>query len=198
MFTIIIKNLIIVKEEWIMLCDLICNAQKGDKEAMLELIQKFSPLFRKYARKLNYEDAYEDIILFYMEMIRSVNLERIVSLEDGAVISYINVSIINYYNKRVRQIIRCEKEVALSDLTEEQKYYVEARAAKLNQTDFFAELGIKSLLSEKEYQIIYQIYEEGYTAAEIARISQQSRQSVNQLKQRALKKIADFLKKYSG
>lgn len=181
-----------------MLCDLICNAQKGDKEAMLELIQKFSPLFRKYARKLNYEDAYEDIILFYMEMIRSVNLERIASLEDGAVISYINVSIINYYNKRVRQIIRCEKEVALSDLTEEQKYYVEARAAKLNQTDFFEELGIKSLLSEKEYQIIYQIYEEGYTAAEIARISQQSRQSVNQLKQRALKKIADFLKKYSG
>ena len=109
-----------------------------------------------------------------------------------------HVSIINYYNKRVRQIIRCEKEVALSDLTEEQKYYVEARAAKLNQTDFFFVLGIKSLLSEKEYQIIYQIYEEGYTAAEIARISQQSRQSVNQLKQRALKKIADFLKKYSG
>ena len=87
-----------------MLCDLIYNAQKGDKEAMLELIQKFSPLFRKYARKLNYEDAYEDIILFYMEMIRSVNLERIVSLEDGAVISYINVSIINYYNKRIKLV----------------------------------------------------------------------------------------------
>ena len=195
MFTIIIKKSHYSKGG---MDHAIYNAQKGDKEAMLELIQKFSPLFRKYARKLNYEDAYEDIILFYMEMIRSVNLERIVSLEDGAVISYINVSIINYYNKRVRQIIRCEKEVALSDLTEEQKYYVEARAAKLNQTDFFAELGIKSLLSEKEYQIIYQIYEEGYTAAEIARISQQSRQSVNQLKQRALKKIADFLKKYSG
>lgn len=47
-----------------MLCDLICNAQKGDKEAVLELIQKFSPLFRKYARKLNYEDAYEDRSLF--------------------------------------------------------------------------------------------------------------------------------------
>lgn len=181
-----------------MLCDLICCAQSGDKRAMMELIDKFSPLFKKYAGKLNYEDAYEDIILFYMEMIRSMDLDRIASLEDGAIISYINISIINYYNKRVRKLIRCGREVALSDLTEEQKHYVEAKAAKTNKTNFLEELGIRNLLSQKECQIIYLIYEEGYTAAEIAKISKKSRQSVNQLKRRALKKIANFLKKNSG
>lgn len=181
-----------------MLCDLIRSAQADDKKAMMELIDKFSPLFRKYARKLDYEDAYEDIVLFYMEMIRSMDPDRIASQEDGAVVSYINISIINYYNKRVRKMIQHEREVALSDLTEEQKYYVEARAAKPNQIDGLGELGIRELLSEKEYRIIYQIYEEGYTAAEITRISKKSRQSVNQLKHRALKKIADFLKKHSG
>lgn len=198
MFTFFRKEAHYSKGGMVMLRDLICSAQAGDKKAMMELIDKFSPLFKKYARKLDYEDAYEDIILFYMEMIRSMDMDRIASLEDGAVISYINVSIINYYNKKVRKMIQHGKEVALSDLTEEQRHYVEAKAAKTNKTDFLEELGIRNLLSEKEYQIIYLIYEEGYTAAEIAKISQKSRQAVNQLKRRALNKIADFLKKHSG
>ena len=73
MFTFFRKEAHYSKGGMVMLRDLICSAQAGDKKAMMELIDKFSPLFKKYARKLDYEDAYEDIILFHMEMIRYAN-----------------------------------------------------------------------------------------------------------------------------
>lgn len=46
-----------------MLRKLLKNAQSHDKDAMEKLIQHFYPLFKKYSIKLNYEDAYEDMIL---------------------------------------------------------------------------------------------------------------------------------------
>ena len=47
-----------------MLRDLVKKAQGNDKEAMLKLIEQFVPLLRKYSRKLNYEDSYEEMTLF--------------------------------------------------------------------------------------------------------------------------------------
>ena len=38
------------------------QAQRGNEEAMLKLILQFSPLMKKYGRKLGYEDATEDLI----------------------------------------------------------------------------------------------------------------------------------------
>ncbi len=49
-----------------MLNSTIRNAQKNDEENMLLLIEKFRPLMVKYARKLNYEDAYDDIMLYFI------------------------------------------------------------------------------------------------------------------------------------
>lgn len=50
-----------------MLRELILNAQLGNQDALLAIIEKFKPINMKYARKLNYEDAYEDLILFNIE-----------------------------------------------------------------------------------------------------------------------------------
>ena len=103
--------------------------------------------------------------------------------------SYINVSIINFYKKKVLKLINSKKEIALSDLTEEQMYYVDVKSAVEDETDIFTEFGLKNLLNDNECRVIYSIYVEGYTTAEIARLSNKSRQAVNQLKNRALKKI---------
>lgn len=176
-----------------MLSELITKAQEADQKAMMELINRFYPLFKKYAVKLNYEDAYEDIVLYYIELIKSLNLKKIDCPKDEIIISYINVSIINFYNKKVRKLIISKREIVFSDLTGEQRYHVEALLAKEDYIDIFAELGIKDLLSLNECQIIYLIYIDGYTSAEIARKSRISRQSVNQLKHRALKKIKEYL-----
>ena len=48
-----------------MIIDQICSSQNGDKHAVVELIEKFTPILRKYARKLDVEDAYNDCNIKY-------------------------------------------------------------------------------------------------------------------------------------
>ena len=172
-----------------MLYELINSVQRDDKEAMTELIDRFQPLLKKYAAKLNYEDAYEDMVLYYIGLIKNINLNQLICTRDEVIVSYINVSIINFYKKKVLKLINSKKEIALSDLTEEQMYYVDVKSAVEDETDIFTEFGLKNLLNDNECRVIYLIYVEGYTTAEIARLSNKSRQAVNQLKNRALKKI---------
>ena len=181
-----------------MLSNLVEKAQKGDDNAMMELINQFSFLFKKYARKLNYEDAYEDIRLYFIELIKSMNLKKLQCLEDGVIVSYINVSIKNFYNKKIRKILVAQKEIVLSELTEEQEYYVEVQSAKEDERDIFMELGMNNLLNENECKVIYLIYLEGYTTTEIARATHKSKQAVNQLKHRALDKIKRTLHECSN
>ncbi len=174
-----------------MLCDLIRRAQVGNNDAVVELIDRFQPLLKKYAAKLKYEDAYEDIILFFIEFIKYFNLKSMNSLKDEVIVSYINTSIINFYNKKIQKLIERKKEIIISDLTREQIYYAEVRLAKEDKTDIFTELGIEKKLNQNECRIIYLVYIEGYSVAEIARYLDKSRQAVNQLKHRALKKLKD-------
>lgn len=176
-----------------MLCDLVERAQRGEENAMLELIQRFTYLFKKYAGKLKYEDAYQDIELFFIELIKTFRLEKLQCQKDEIIVSYINVSITNFYKKRIGKLITTEKEIVVSDLTEEQAYFAEVLTAKEDETDIFMECGMKEVLNESEFQVIYLIYSKGYTTAEIARTSNKSRQAVNQLKKRALLKIKNTL-----
>lgn len=82
-----------------MICNLLTKAQQGDNEAMMELINRFQPLLRKYARKLGYDDAYEDCLLFFIELVKAIDLKRLSARKDQAVVSYIKVSVINFYKK---------------------------------------------------------------------------------------------------
>lgn len=180
-----------------MVCDLIDKAQKGDKEAMLFLIKKFEPLLKKYAKKLNYEDAYEDIMLYFIELIDGFRLNKFEELKDERIVAYINISVINYFRKRVKKIVEMKREIVLSALTQEQEYYVEVQTAKSDCVEAFTEYGFDKILNQNERRLIYLVYVKGYTTAEIARMSNKSRQAVNQLKTRALKKIKTTMDKCS-
>lgn len=172
-----------------MLFDLVSRAQRNEEGAILELLSRFQPLMRKYARKLDYEDSYEDIILYFIQMIKKMNLNKLTSPNDEVIVSYINVCIKNFYNKRVSRMIEAKKEIVLSALTEEQLYYAEVQTAKTDEENIFVEFAMKGLLNENEARVIHLVYVEGYSIAEIARVWKRTRQSVNQLKQRALNKV---------
>lgn len=176
-----------------MLYEIICRAQNGDKEAMQELVDRFTPLMRKRANKLGYEDAYEDIRLFFIELIYSMRLEKIRLKEDGGITSYINVSINNFYNKETAKSDKWKKEIVVSALSAEQEYYMEKKLSKEDKINIFMELNMEEKLTPNEYKIIYLIYIEGYSVAEIARDTNKTRQAVNQLKKRILKKIKDMM-----
>lgn len=177
-----------------MLQELITDAQSGNKQSMEELILKFQPLIRKYAYKLNYEDSENDLILFFIELIRVFPKEILNAADEGKIISYIFVSIKNQYNHLIKDLIRRKNEICLSQLSEEQNHFLESRLA----SDYEEPLerifsGLSTILLPSELRIIIQIYYLGYSAAEIAREGSYTRQAVNQLKQRALKKIREHL-----
>ena len=130
--------------------ELICRAQNEDKEAMQELVDRFTPLLKKEAKRLAYEDAYEDIRLFFIELIDSIKLEKIKLKEDGGIASYINVSIINFYNKETVKSDRCKKEIVVSALSTEQEYYVERKLSKEDKQNIFIELNMKEKLTPNE------------------------------------------------
>ena len=177
-----------------MLRKLIADAQLGDKQSMEELIFKFRPLIKKYAYKLNYEDAQSDLTLFFIELIRAFPAEVLDTADERKITKYIFVSIKNHYNHLIKDFIRRKNEICLSQLSEEQSYHLESRFA-VAQEDPFERIFIdlSSFLSQRELRVIIQIYYLGYSAAEIARREACSRQAVNQLKRRALKKIRDRL-----
>lgn len=60
-----------------MLIDWIRSAQRDDEDAMLYLITRFEKLIRKYARKLQYEDAENDLILDFIELIKTLDVKKI-------------------------------------------------------------------------------------------------------------------------
>ena len=172
-----------------MLSSTIRCAQENSEEDMLLLIEKFKPLMVKYARKLDYEDAYDDIMLHFIKLIKSINLDKLTDHTDKVIISYINKSITNFYNKKIPQMVLRQKEVVMSELTEEQQYYIEVKTAQADGINILDEYGLRYLLTEAEKQLIYQIYVEGHSIAELARHQNRTRQAVNQQRIRAIRKI---------
>lgn len=118
-----------------------------------------------------------------------MDLKKLNTMRDQSIAAYIKVSVAHFYSKKTRGIYEKEREIAFSDLTEEQRYYVETKTAKQDEQNIFTELGVDKFLNPNEKSILYLVYARGYTIAEIARKYHKSRQTVNQLKMRTLKKL---------
>ncbi len=66
-----------------MTIELISKSQSGDEDATLILIEKFKPLLKKYAYKLSYEDAYNDLLVDFIELIHNIQIYYIYNKDEG-------------------------------------------------------------------------------------------------------------------
>lgn len=173
-----------------MLRKMLDRAKENDEKAIVKLIEHFYPLMKKYAMKLEYEDAYEDMVLWFIELIRS---DKLALLQEEVIVSYIHVSVTNYYNKKIGKILERKKEVVFSDLSERYLYLLEVRTATKDNHSLFEEWNLQEILNESECMILKLFLIDGYSCAEIARVSGKSRQAINQQKKRALKKLKEVL-----
>lgn len=55
---------------------LISQSQNRDIDATLKLIEKFKPILKKYAYKLYYNDAYNDLLMDFIELIYNIKLDK--------------------------------------------------------------------------------------------------------------------------
>ena len=176
-----------------MIKELIISAQKKNNDAMMSLINNFQPLLKKYSRKLNIEDSYPDLLLYFVELIQSMDISKLKSSTDAVIVTYISRSVYNHYCHILKNIIYLKQEIVMSALTCEQTYLLQNKISSKDPQDIFVELNLQEHLTPKENMIIYLIFIKGYSSEDIAKKNNQSRQSINQTKKRALKKIEKLL-----
>ena len=88
-----------------MIIDDIRNGQNGNQQAVMDLVNKFSPALKKYARKLETEDAYFDLQAEFLDLILHLNCDKMRETGDGAMVQYLSQSIYHAYIKLLRQLI---------------------------------------------------------------------------------------------
>lgn len=97
-----------------MIIDDIRNSQLGNQQAMLDLVERFTPALKKYARKLETEDALNDLVLEFLEVILHLDCSSIRQQGDGAMVNYlsrsINCSYIKLLNRLIKNKIPCVQE----------------------------------------------------------------------------------------
>lgn len=171
-----------------MLEEAIEKAQDNDPEATVFMIEKFKPLLRKYATKLCYDDAFYDLQLDFLQIILTIDLGKRHSQSEGALVKYIANSVYHAYCKRLDSAIRQRAHtVSIDDLSDFQREKI-FRTEQIHEPWKLPSFP-KSLLTDKETEIICLVYEQQFTAAEIARRLNTTRQNISQCKKRAERKI---------
>ena len=169
--------------------ELIHQVAGGSNDAVVELWTRFTPLLKHYARKLRYEDAYSDLSLAFLILINQIAHNPTLR-EEGPIVSYIQISIKWTYYKLNQKVEEYQRRHFNLDTSPD----VYARMLEINHagSDDYAFIEIEdafSTLSRMERQVIYGVFKDGHSAADLAQQYGCSRQAITQAKRRALKKL---------
>lgn len=168
----------------------IYGAQEGNDMAMLALIEQFTPLFNKYTYFLNNDDAFNDLQAFFIEFIKKFDLKKICNKSDGAMVNYIKKSI---YNEYVR-MVKCKiKEKDNQYIVDTDDNVIEKVTTYNDDYSLLFFQSIAKHLAEDEYTVIFELFYNDHSTAEISEIMGTSVWNVYKLKDKALKKLADVL-----
>lgn len=158
-------------------------AKNGSEQDKLAVIEQFMPLIKKYAYKLEYEDAKEDLILFFLELIPKIpnNL-----MNDGQITAYIAKSVYLQYIKLSQK--KCMANA--NEIIEERVCEcIPDKNIAVEEKVIFKLLGV--VLTEHMREVLYLHYFVGYSIQEIAEYFHISRQAVNKTKNAALRRLKE-------
>lgn len=109
-----------------------------DEDACLELLSRFDKLLKKYANMLGYDDAFEELRLFFLELIYTLPSRSVSDKGDGCIVKYISNAVRNHYIYLSKQ--HGELPVLLSEVSEEQRVHIEymtAQTSPAKLSEFF-------------------------------------------------------------
>lgn len=169
--------------------DLIVEVQQNNQESILEILRKFDPLLKRAAFRLCREDAFEDFRIWFLDMISKIDVSKLKNKSDGGLVVYFKKSVEN-------KLIAFQKEkqikshtYGISDLSQQELLDFERVSSKEDSHDELFFRDIQKYLTATEYKIIYAIYVGGKRPSDIARQLGITRQTVNETKLNALKKL---------
>lgn len=160
-------------------------AQQGEENEILFIIEKFNPLLSKYAGRLSAEDGKNELIFFLLAFIKKADLTKFQF--DAQLIAYLEQSVVHEYirlSKKYDKTNQHEQLLGDENINAEVQDFALASDSNLFVSSCFQKL------NDKEQRVLYLHYVLEYSIAEIAELCQVSRQAVNQLKNRAVKKIS--------
>lgn len=170
--------------------DLIFLIQKGDNNALINLLAKFEPLLKSTAYYLNKEDGYEELTAFLVELLKTHNFSTIISTSDDKYVSYIVKSVKNYsYKLRNKKSICFEfiDNISSDDFASTHQIAIHDCYERILLED------CKKILTLREFEVIYYIYFLHEPICFITKKLKVSRQTVNTTKLRALQKLKSSL-----
>lgn len=155
----------------------------GNEEYFEELLERFSPLIKAYARKLyylEYEDSLQELSLAFYEAVRKIPSAN----DEYGCISYIKRSVINRFTKLYHDSMEIQNiqshSISLDDFDGHDSRHDYETDNCISLVD------LKNALKNKlpiERKILYLLMQ-GYSDKEIAAKLGYSRQYVNRLKKR--------------
>lgn len=173
-----------------MIADKIKRAQAGEQQAAIDLIDQFSPLLKKYAGKLSYEDAYYDLRADFLDLIYHFNFDKLKQNTDGAMVNYLAKSVYRNYIKLMKRQIASNPPTACLDELSDSALYINGQISTFSIVTLHIP---HDILSDKEWAVFLSIHYAGYSSAELAKRKGVSRQSINQMKRRAEEKLRRYL-----
>lgn len=171
------------------LYELLRKCKTRNPGCILEIINKFNPLIKKYSYLLNYDDAEQDLIVALIEIVYKLPLNKIpTKCSDKYIVSYIHSALKNkyiYLSKKQSILLKQSDELDLN-----------IYESSITSQDLYNYVFVKDLLNqvtELQRTILILKFIKNYSETEISDILDISRQSVNKAKNRALVTLKKYL-----
>jgi RNA polymerase sigma factor (sigma-70 family) len=173
--------------------EIVKRAQNSDSEAMMILLDQFEPLLNKYAKKLavdydyDYEDARQEVILAFIELIKKWKLSLLSDNSNGTIIAYITKSLHNSYiriSKKTKPAFVEMLEIVL--IGEHQTKHMVSDSYDLYREE------ITTVLSERELLVLHLYCLQDIPIKSVAKLLNVSRQAAYKTKNKAVEKLREF------
>lgn len=164
------------------LYEILKKAQNGSEEHVIELYNKFLPLIKGYGRKLNYEEAESDLIIFLLEYINKANFDKFRNRSDGEIVNYIKLLFKNKSIDILRKLMNKKIETKIIDT----EIIYNDDYKNLEEEYIFS---LMKNLNDTQKKIIIGRYIYGYSDDELSKIFKISRQAVYKQRKKAIELI---------
>lgn len=166
---------------------LIERAKNFDKDSMEIMLIKFDPIINSLSYKLGYDCAKTDLTIFFINLIHSIKLYKIINLSEGALVKYISTSLRREFYKLNKSILFNECEIN-NNISITLNEYIDIEYKIL-----LDELVSNKIINQKQKYILIKKNYENFTDSEIAKDLNISRQAISKTYRQAISNIKEYL-----